>query len=107
MLATHKHLKNVLHKFKFYTKKDLWQNFLVDSRALDKIVDASPLYKEEVDEYHGILLLREVVTEVVSVTFEGGHEDFVMEQAQYQAFMDDHDSVLIYDNGIVRALERW
>ena len=73
---------------------------------MDKIVDASPLYKEEVDEYHGILLLREVVTEVVSVTFEGGHEDFVMEQAQYQAFMDDHDSVLIYDNGIVRALER-
>jgi len=58
------------------------------------------------EEYHGILMLRTAVTEVVSATFEGGHEDFVMTHSQYQSFVDDPQSLLIYDNGMVKALQR-
>jgi len=73
----------------------------------DKVVDASPIFKEELEEYHGILMLRTAVTtEVVSATFEGGHEEFVMDQSQYQSFVDDPQSLLIYDNGMVKALQR-
>lgn len=72
----------------------------------DKIVDASPIYKEELKEYQGILMLRTAVTEVVSVAFEGGHEEFVMDKSQYQSFVNDPESILIYDNGMVKALQR-
>ncbi len=72
----------------------------------DKIVDASPLYKKGLKDYHGILMLRRAVTDIISATFEGGHEDFVMDQSQYQSLVDDPQSCLVYDNGVVQALER-
>ena len=51
-------------------------------------------------------MLRRTVTEVVSATFEGGHEEFVMDQSQYQSFVDNPQAILIYDNGVVKALRR-
>ena len=71
-----------------------------------KIVDASPIYKEDSRQYQGILVLRTAVTEVVLATFEGGHEEFVMDQSQYQSFLNDPQSLLIYNNGTVQALRR-
>ena len=72
----------------------------------DKIVDASPIYKEELKEYHGILMLRSALTEVVASTSEGSHEEFAMDQFQYQSLVDDLQSFLVYDNGMVKALKR-
>lgn len=71
-----------------------------------RIVDASPIYKEDSKQYQGILVLRTAVTEVVWATFEGGHEELVMDQSQYQSFLNDPQSLLIYDNGAVQALRR-
>jgi len=71
-----------------------------------KMVDASPIFKGELTEYHGILLLRSTVTDTVLMTYETSHYCSKVEQSQYQSLVDDPQAILIYDNGVVRALKR-
>lgn len=47
-LSNLKVLLDILHEHRFYTKKDLWQNFLVDPLALNKIITTANLTKDEV-----------------------------------------------------------
>jgi len=72
----------------------------------EKIVDASPILKNELMEYHGILLLRSAVTDVVLMTYEGSHYYSKVDQSQYQSLVNDPQAILIYDNGVVKALRR-
>lgn len=72
----------------------------------DKLVDASPIFKEELTEYHGVLMLRSAVTDMVLMSYEAGHLYSEVEQSQYQSLVDDTQAILIYDNGMVKALKR-
>ena len=72
----------------------------------DKLVDASPIFKEQLTEYHGVLMLRSAVTDVVLMSYEAGHFYSEVEQSQYQSLVDDSQAILIYDNGMVKALKR-
>ena len=67
----------------------------------DKLVDLIELQKEELKEYHGILILRSAVIDVVSVK-----EELIMDLSQYQSLMSDPQVILIYDSGTVKALRR-
>lgn len=42
-LTNQKYLCDVLHKFGFFTKKSMWQNFLVDQDILDKIIESAQI----------------------------------------------------------------
>ena len=46
-LTGQKFLRDTLHKFWFYTKKNLWQNFLIDKPSLDGIIDAAKIEPED------------------------------------------------------------
>ncbi|MFC1992239.1 hypothetical protein ACFLV3_00320 [Chloroflexota bacterium] len=93
----------IIYADTYYTQEFLYELDLPP----DGIADATPIYNEKFKEYHGILMLRTAVTEeVVTARFEGGREQFKMEQAKYQAFIDDPQACLIYNNGVVQALER-
>jgi len=46
-LTNQKFLRDTLHKFWFYTKKSLWQNFLIDQFVLDDIVNCAKIDKED------------------------------------------------------------
>ena len=46
-LANEKTLKNLLHKHKFFTKKNLGQNFLICKQSLDSIVRAANINKDD------------------------------------------------------------
>jgi len=46
-LTNQKYLRDTLHKFGFFTKKNLWQNFLISSLDLEDIVKAADISKED------------------------------------------------------------
>lgn len=74
---------------------------------LYRVRDATRIYRGQLKEYQGILMLRRAVAEeVVQATFVGGHEQFVMDEAKYQAYIDSPQSILIYDNGAVKGLRQ-
>jgi len=69
-------------------------------------VDASPLFTEEETEYHGILLLRSVITDIALITYDEEHRYSAVDQSLYQYFFDDTQASMIYNNGQVKALKR-
>lgn len=46
-LINQKYLRDTLHMFGFYTKKNLWQNYLINSEVLEKIVSAAQITKDD------------------------------------------------------------
>ena len=72
----------------------------------ERLVDASPIFIEELTDYHGILMLRSAVTDSVLMSFGESHLNSSIEQSIYQALLDDTQAILIYDNGIVKALKK-
>ena len=46
-LTNQQFLKDTLHKFWFYTKKGLWQNFLIDEFVLSDIVNCAEIEKND------------------------------------------------------------
>ena len=70
----------------------------------EDIIDASELFKAESLDYDGILLLRQAVTEVITITYDDGHGYYTMSQSQYDSLVEDPQSSLVYDNGVVKAL---
>ena len=72
----------------------------------DRLVDASPIFNEELTDYRGILMLRSVVTDSVLVSFGENHLNSSIEQSQYQSLLYDKQAILIYDNGMVKGLKR-
>lgn len=44
-LTNQKFLRDILHKFGFFTKKNLWQNFLIDQFVLDDIIKVAEISK--------------------------------------------------------------
>ena len=46
-LTNQKYLRNILHKFGFFTKKNLWQNFLINKWILDQILISAKIKKHD------------------------------------------------------------
>lgn len=46
-LTWQKFLRDTLHKFWFHTKKNLWQNFLIDKMSLENIIDSAKIEKSD------------------------------------------------------------
>jgi len=46
-MTNQKFLRDTLHKFWFHTKKNLWQNFLIDKLSLEDIIDSAEISPED------------------------------------------------------------
>ena len=67
----------------------------------NNVVDLYSLPLEEFEEYHGILMLR---TDFDNLLLESASK--VIEKTQYQSLADDPQIILMYNNGVVKALRR-
>ncbi len=87
----------------FYYLHPLWYQLNLP-RA--KVVDGSSIFLGESENVDGIIILRRALTtEVVGATYPGyGRDEFKMDSAQYQSFVDDTQYSLIYDCGTVKAV---
>jgi hypothetical protein len=65
------------------------------------VVDFSEISKEELEHYRGTLMLRETMTDIVSI-----NDELIMDRAQYEALLENTDIALIYNNGTTRALQK-
>jgi hypothetical protein len=72
----------------------------------EEIIDASEIFKAKSLDYQGILVLRQAVTDVISITYEDGHGSFTMDETQYKSFIGDSQSSMIYNNGMVIAFQK-
>ncbi len=69
--------------------------------AQNNVVDLYSLSLEEFEEYHGILMLR---TDFANLFLESA--SVVIKKTQYQSLADDPQIILMYNNGMVKALRR-
>ena len=46
-MTNQKFLRDTLHKFWFHTKKNLWQNFLIDKLSLEDIIDSAEISQDD------------------------------------------------------------
>ena len=67
----------------------------------NNVVDLYSLPLEEFEEYHGILMLR---TDFDNLLLESA--SIVIKKNQYQSLADDPQIILMYNNGMVKALRR-
>lgn len=67
----------------------------------DNVVDLYSLTLEEFEKYHGILMLR---TDFANLLLESA--SIVIKKNQYQSLTDDPQIILMYNNGMVKALRR-
>jgi len=65
------------------------------------VIDLYSLSLEEFEEYHGILMLR---TDFANLVLESASK--VIKKTQYQSLTDDPQIILMYNNGVVKALRR-
>ncbi len=87
---------------KIYTDHYYSQVFTYnEDLRLGEVADFSELYKYELQDYNGILILRTAAIDIVSTKNE-----IIMSEEQYEALADDPQISLIYDSGTVKALQR-
>lgn len=87
---------------KVYADHYYSQVFLYDAGLpREEVVDFSEMYSDEMEAFDGLLALRMDNIQVASMW-----EEIIMDEARYQALLEDPQSSLVYDCGTVRAFRR-